>query len=166
MKNLKLGVISIALSAGLATGLVPADVAEATDGVAKIKYYPAEDWQQATAEAVNLDQKKIDHLFDLSFEDSATQGVAFFKNGLLVGERYAEGYDENSHGTSWSMAKSFYAALIGVSIDRGEIESLDDPVSKYLDYFKDARRDITIRQILNMTSGLEMPSHEHEEMFF
>ena len=59
MKNLKFGVISIALSAGLATGLVPADVAEATDGVAKIKYYPAEDWQQATAEAVNLDQKKI-----------------------------------------------------------------------------------------------------------
>ena len=64
------------------------------------------------------------------------------------------------------MAKSFYAALIGISIDRGEIESLDDTVAKYLDYFNDERRDITIRQILNMTSGLEFPTHEHEEMFF
>ena len=35
----------------------------------------------------------------------------------------------NSHGTSWSMAKSYYAALIGISIDRNEIESLDDAVS-------------------------------------
>ena len=64
------------------------------------------------------------------------------------------------------MAKSFYAALIGISIDRGEIASLDDPVANYLDYFNDERREITIRQILNMTSGLDFPSHEHEDMFF
>ena len=38
----------------------------------------------------------------------------------------------NSHGTSWSMAKSYYAALIGISIDKGEIGSLDDAVAKYL----------------------------------
>jgi CubicO group peptidase (beta-lactamase class C family) len=130
------------------------------------KHYPGEQWDEVTAEQVGLDDAKIDHLFDLSFADSATKGAAFFKNGLLVRERYAEGYDQNSHGTSWSMAKSFYAALIGVSIDRGEIQSLDDPVADYLDYFKDERRDITIRQLLNMSSGLDMPDHEHEEMFF
>ncbi|MDG1165632.1 MAG: serine hydrolase [Porticoccaceae bacterium] len=129
-------------------------------------HYPNDEWGQVTAAEVNLDQTKISHLFDLSFKDDATQGVAFFKNGLLIGERYAKGYDKNSHGTSWSMAKSFYAALIGISIDRGEIDSLDDPVAKYLEYFNDERRDITIRQLLNMTSGLEMPSHEHENMFF
>ena len=64
------------------------------------------------------------------------------------------------------MAKSFYAALIGISIDRGEIASLDDKVSVYLDYFNDERQAITIRHILDMASGLEMPSHEHEKMFF
>ncbi len=64
------------------------------------------------------------------------------------------------------MAKSFYAALIGISIDRGEIQSLDEPVANYLDYFNDGRREITIRQLLNMSSGLDMPVHEHEEMFF
>ena len=128
--------------------------------------YPDREWQETSAADAQVDQAKIDRLFDLSFEDSATQGVVLIKDGLLVGERYAEGYSKDSYGTSWSMAKSFYAALIGISIDRGEIDSLDDPVAKYLDYFNDERRDITLRDLLDMTSGLEFPEHEHENMFF
>ena len=64
------------------------------------------------------------------------------------------------------MAKSYYAALIGISLERGEISSLDDPVSMYLDYFNDSRKVITIRDILNMSSGLNYPDHQHETMFF
>ena len=131
-----------------------------------ITLYPRENWAEVPAAAVAIDQAKIDRLFDLSFQDSATQGVVLIKNGQLIGERYASGYDKNSYGTSWSMAKSFYAALIGISIDRGEIDSLDDPVAKYLDYFNDERRDISLRDLLDMTSGLDFPAHEHEEMFF
>jgi CubicO group peptidase (beta-lactamase class C family) len=128
--------------------------------------YPKEQWSLKDSGALNINQRKIDKLFDLSFSDLSTQAVVLIKDGFLVGERYAEGYDENSQGTSWSMAKSFYAALIGISIDRGEIDSLDSPVAKYLTYFNDERRDITIRHLLDMTSGLEMPDHEHENMFF
>ena len=131
-----------------------------------IEAYPAQEWSEIAAAAAQLDQTKIDRLFDLSFQDSATQGVVLIKNGLLVGERYADGFSTDSYGTSWSMAKSFYAALIGISIDRGEISSLDDPVALYLDYFNDERRDITLRDLLNMTSGLEFPEHEHEDMIF
>lgn len=129
-------------------------------------HFPGDHWQEATAQEVGLNQDRIDRLFEMTFADDATQGAAFFKSGRLIKEHYAEGYDKNSHGTSWSMAKSFYAALIGISIDRGEIASLDDPVAKYLDYFNDERRNISIRHILNMTSGLDFPSHEHENMFF
>jgi CubicO group peptidase (beta-lactamase class C family) len=45
------------------------------------------------------------------------------------------------------MAKSYYAALIGISIELGEIKSLDDPVANYLDYFNDERSSITIRDL-------------------
>lgn len=131
-----------------------------------LEAYPGEEWQEISATDAQVNQAKIDRLFDLSFEDSATQGVVLIKNGLLVGERYAEGFGKDSYGTSWSMAKSFYAALIGISIDRGEIESLDEPVANYLKYYDDERRDITLRDLLNMTSGLEFPDHEHENMFF
>ena len=131
-----------------------------------IEAYPAQEWSEIAAADAQLDQTKIDRLFDLSFQDSATQGVVLIKNGLLVGERYADGFSTDSYGTSWSMATSFYAALIGISIDRGEIISLDDPVALYLEYFNDERRDITLRDLLNMTSGLDFPDHEHEDMFF
>ena len=63
------------------------------------------------------------------------------------------------------MAKSFYAALVGISLEQGEIGSLDDPVSKYLPQFGDDRRSITLRNILNMDGGLEYPEDQHEKMF-
>lgn len=128
--------------------------------------YPAQEWLQDSPQAFAISEEKVKQLFDLSFQDQATQGVVLIKDGVLIGERYADGFNSQSHATSWSMAKSFYAALIGVSIDRGEIASLDDKVSNYLDYFSDERDAITVRHVLNMASGLEMPSHEHEKMFF
>jgi CubicO group peptidase (beta-lactamase class C family) len=130
-------------------------------------YFPSEtSWEIAVPEDEGVSSQRIDKLLDLSFSDKATQSVVVIKNGKIISERYAEDYDKNSHGTSWSMAKSYYAALIGISIDKGEILSLDDKVSDYLDYFNDERSAITLRDLLDMSSGLEFPSHEHEKMFF
>jgi CubicO group peptidase (beta-lactamase class C family) len=128
--------------------------------------FPDVYWKQKAPSEVNVDPKKVKTLFDLSFKDDATQAVVLIKNGVLIGEQYAEGFDKDSYGTSWSMAKSFYAALIGISIDRGEINGLDDKVNLYLDYFNDERSKITIRDLLNMSSGLEYPENQHENMFF
>ena len=128
--------------------------------------FPNSDWTQKNPSEVNVSQKKVKALFDLSFADSATQAVVLIKDGYLIGERYAEEFDASSFGTSWSMAKSFYAALIGISIDRGEIGGLDDKVGLYLDYFNDERSEVTIRNLLIMSSGLEYPENQHENMFF
>ena len=130
-------------------------------------YFPnSENWDISSPEAEGVNPNKIDKLMDLSFSDDATQAVVVIKNGKIISEKYADGYDLDSHGTSWSMAKSYYAALIGISLDRGEINSLDDKVSDYLDYFDDERSDITLRDLLDMSSGLDFPTHEHEKMFF
>ena len=128
--------------------------------------FPDGDWTQINPSEVNVSENKVKALFDLSFADSATQAVVLIKDGYLIGERYADEFDASSFGTSWSMAKSFYAALVGISIDRGEINSLDDKVGLYLDYFNDERSEITIRDLLIMSSGLEYPENQHENMFF
>ena len=129
-------------------------------------YYPNDTWEVVSPESQNINSSRVQKLIDMSFEDDATMSVVIIKNGKIIGEQYAEGYDSDSYGTSWSMAKSFYAALIGISIEEGEINSLDDPVAEYLDYFNDDRSDITIRDLLDMSSGLEYPEHQHEKMFF
>jgi len=130
-------------------------------------YFPDnQSWIKSSPEEEGVSTEKVNKLLDLSFSDDATQAVVVVKNGKIISEKYADGYDIDSHGTSWSMAKSYYAALVGISIDRGEIKSLDERVSSYLDYFNDERSDITIRDLLDMSSGLDFPSHEHEKMFF
>ena len=130
-------------------------------------YFPQSDnWEVSSPEVEGIRSSKIDKLMEMSFLDKATQAVVVIKNGKIISEKYADGYDMNSHGTSWSMAKSYYASLIGISIDKGEIGSLDDAVAKYLDYFNDERSNITLRDLLDMSSGLDFPSHEHEKMFF
>ena len=166
----RLTLINFALSAALVFPLAAAaDDHSGSDSIVPIDpmpEYPQQQWQMKNPAELGLAEEKIKRLFDLSFADSATQAVVLIKDGFLVGERYAANFDEHSYGTSWSMAKSFYASLIGISIDRGEIASLDDKVADYLDYFGDQRAEISIRDLLDMTSGLEMPDHEHEKMFF
>ena len=126
----------------------------------------AENLEIKDPDELGVSQLDVDNLFNLSFEDESTQSVVLLKNGYLIGERYADGFNKDSYGTSWSMAKSYYAALILISIDRGEIKSLDEKVSNYLPFFDDERSVITIRQLLNMSSGLQYPDHQHETMFF
>lgn len=133
---------------------------------ADVAVFPKQEWESKTPDSVGIESEKVEYLFNLAFQDQATQSAVLIKNGYIIKERYSESFDQESYGTSWSMAKSFYAALIGISIDRGEINSLDDKVSDYVDYYNDERSEITIRQILNMTSGLDFPKNEHESMFF
>ena len=130
------------------------------------KEFPGESWSVKNPGELGVEASKVEKLFDLSFQDDATQSVVLIKDGYLIAEKYADGYDRESIATSWAMAKSFYASLIGISIEKGEIGSLDDKVSDYLDYFNEDRENITIREVLDMASGLENPDHEHEIMFF
>ena len=130
-------------------------------------YFPDnQSWIKSSPEEEGVSTEKVNKLLDLSFSDDATQAVVVVKNGKIISEKYADGYDIDSHGTSWSMAKSYYAALVGISIDRGEIKSLDERVSNYLDYFNDERSDITIRDLLDMSSGLDFPVMSMKKCFF
>jgi CubicO group peptidase (beta-lactamase class C family) len=75
----------------------------------------------------------------------------------LLYERYFNGHDERSLNTSFSMAKSFASALVGIAIDEGSIESVDEPITHYLPELleKDKRfKSITIRDLLTMSSRI------------
>ena len=74
---------------------------------------------RAAAASVGIAQANVDAVLNHIFTDAATQTALVSKNGVVIGERYADGYDANSLGTSWSVAKSFYSAAIGVAIAEG-----------------------------------------------
>jgi len=76
-------------------------------------------------------------------------------DGKLRLERYGLGFDENGRWTSFSVAKSITSTLVGAAIRDGHIRSMDDKVSDYIPQMKgSAYDDVSIRQLLTMTSGV------------
>jgi len=89
-----------------------------------------------------------------------TESVALlvYHRGVLVHEKYWPSFDRYTRTNPNSMHKTVLALLIGAAIDDGKIDSLDTPASKWLTEWQgDARRDITVRELLQMSSGLEIP---------
>ena len=109
------------------------------------------DLPRDTASSVGVPQTEVDAVLDHIFIDAATQAAVVSKNGVIIGERYADGYDAKSLGTSWSVAKSFYSAAMGVAIAEGHFASVAEKASIVLDEFVGTDKD---KQILRMRLGL------------
>lgn len=122
-------------------------------------------WNLERKRANELDttSANVDAVLDHIFTDRATQAVVISKRGYVIGERYADGYDNNSLGTSWSVAKSFYSALMGIAVEEGWIQSTQQRASEFLTEWSDSdKADITIAQILSMRSGYD----GNDQVFF
>ena len=64
--------------------------------------FPADEWEVISPSDVGVKNSSVESLISIAFDDSATQAVVIIKNGKIIGERYADGFNKNSHGTSWS----------------------------------------------------------------
>jgi CubicO group peptidase (beta-lactamase class C family) len=90
-------------------------------------------------------------------EDSATEALVVLRDDEVVYERYENGGAADEPHTSFSVAKSFLSTLVGIAIDRGDIDGLDDPVTDRVPELLDRDErfaDITLRHLVTMSSGL------------
>ncbi len=89
-----------------------------------------------------------------------TRAVIVIQDGRVVAENYGKGYGPANRLIGWSMSKSVTATLIGQLVGAGTL-ALDAPapVAAWHTDPKDPRGRITLRQLLNMASGLR-----HDEL--
>ncbi|MBD2769896.1 serine hydrolase [Hymenobacter sp. BT664] len=91
---------------------------------------------------------------------TATIAFLVIKNDKIIVEKYypneGNNYEASSVGTSFSVAKSWVSALIGIAIGEGKIKSVDEPITNYLPELRNGKgfELITIKHLLNMTSGI------------
>ena len=88
-------------------------------------------------------------------ERTHVSGLIVLQRGDIVFESYRQGADEETLFTSWSVAKSVTATLVGLAEQDGLIDSLNDPVKKYLPEPSDSPYgDVSIHHVLQMSSGV------------
>ena len=104
-------------------------------------------------------QASSDWAFDRESPEQVTLSLMVVHDGKIVHERYAPGVDVSTRTRTWSTAKSIAVTLIGILVDEGRL-SLDEPLG--FDWLPetrspetDPRNGITLRHVLNMSSGLE-----------
>jgi len=84
-----------------------------------------------------------------------TRALLVVQGGRIVRERYADGFGPESRFRSWSMAKSVTNGLVGLLVREGKLDlDAPAPVPRW-QRDGDPRRALTLRQLLNMTSGLD-----------
>jgi CubicO group peptidase (beta-lactamase class C family) len=84
-----------------------------------------------------------------------TRAIVLVYRGKIVGERYASGWTKDTPQISWSEGKSITAALIGVLAQQGRMRVDDFAPVKEWQGKDDPRRQIRIRDLLRMSSGLD-----------
>ncbi|MGH6787865.1 MAG: serine hydrolase domain-containing protein [Novosphingobium sp.] len=126
----------------------------------------------AVAEKPGAEREALARAVDALFtaEDAAeTRAVLVLHEGRIVVERYGPGYDARTRFVSWSMAKTITGVLIGLLVADGRLrldESVPIPAWQRAG---DPRGEITLRQLLQMRSGLRHteagdPVYESDEV--
>ena len=118
--------------------------------------YPSGDWETAGLPA-GSDPGVIGSCSDILFGSPATHGTTHallaVHGGKVVLERYGEASGPGDTLISWSMAKSITHALVGIAVGDGLLDTA--MTGLFPEWAGDARRGISLQNLLNMGSGLE-----------
>jgi CubicO group peptidase (beta-lactamase class C family) len=96
---------------------------------------------------------------DLTLDDylarNPTTGLLIARGDTILVERYQYGRTDRHRFTSWSMAKTVTAMLVGIAIAEGHIHSVDDPAAAYVPELAGTEYGRTsLRHLLQMSSGV------------
>ena len=88
-------------------------------------------------------------------EDNKSTGMLVLRDGAIAYEDYWLGHHAEGRHISWSVAKSFVSALVGIAVKEGKIASIELPITDYLPEFEGTGyQSVKVRDILEMSSGV------------
>ncbi|MFC2152390.1 serine hydrolase domain-containing protein [Bacteroidota bacterium] len=137
------------------------------DGEYHGPYFPTEQWRECSPEQVGMSSTVLKKVYDYVSKSSLnTHGILVVKDGYIVCEAYFNDYSRDSHHTSYSIAKSFSSAAIGIAIDKGHINSVDDKIADYFiqlqeEHVQSEKKEVSIKHLLTMTAGFEWDEEDY-----
>jgi CubicO group peptidase (beta-lactamase class C family) len=115
--------------------------------------FPCESWDTKRPEELGLDPARLDRL-----------ALALGGRGCVVKNGYiVKAWGSQSAPRDWfSSAKPVLSTLLLFALQEGKIQSIDQPIREFGWQLKPKDRDITFRQLANMTSGYARPERPGE----
>mgnify|MGYP001801436680 CR=1 FL=1 len=108
-----------------------------------------------------VNQTALNQALDAAFAEHDSEALRYSRavvvlhKGQLIGEKYYPGFESHVPQISWSMAKSFTNALVGLLVDEGKLDiNKRAPVEAWADP-ADPRNTITLDHLMRMSSGLK-----------
>ena len=121
-------------------------------------YWPTDDWRTAEPEELGMDGSQLSELSEYIDEnDVEIHSVLVIKDGYLVAEYYFNDFDKDIPHIQYSVTKSFVSALVGIALEEGYIESLDQTLEDFFpeySYKDEITKEISLKNILTMRTGL------------
>jgi len=110
-----------------------------------------------SARAILTDHFRVEGKgFEDWLRDRGAVALLVLHGDTLLCETYFDGYADSSIVPSFSVAKSFISALVGVAIFEGHIQNVEEPVTDYIPELAGRGFErVTIRHLLQMTSGIK-----------
>ncbi len=132
-------------------------------------YWPTEGWRTSTPEEQGMDSERLaDMLATMRKRNHGIDSVLIVRNGFLVLEANVSPFTSGSKHDLYSCTKSFVSTLVGMALEEGMIESVEQPVLDFFPERRVARRDadkeaMTLEDLLTMRTGLDChDSDEHD----
>lgn len=135
---------------------------------------------QANADATALPEAKVDlsqityevngrtRTVDQFMQSGSTNAIAFMHNGRLIYDDYQNGFNRKTRHHMWSVTKSVTTSLVGIAVAEGLVDSIHDPVTKYIpEAAGSVWEGVSVEDLLQMESGtywVDVPVHQPEQL--
>jgi CubicO group peptidase (beta-lactamase class C family) len=133
--------------------------------------WPDPDWDDSQLAAVQQNKaaeiKALEDAFftlkgkDADREGIRTDGLLIIKDGKLIYEKYARGFTRSNKHISWSVAKSFTSAMVGIAVQQGKMR-IDQSICDFLPNMRKEVCRISVQDLLEFASGFDwQEEYEH-----
>jgi len=125
-------------------------------------------WEISSPAAEGFSEQGIDEVYRNFYSEAlypTIHSLLIVRNGKLVAEAYCrDKRDRDRFHSIQSATKSITSLLVGIAIDQGLIDSVNQTIFEFIpEYFDDDlnKREITLHDVLTMETGLDFDDDKH-----
>lgn len=138
----------------------PAEKQAASPKAGLEPYWPTAAFRTADPADLGMDANTLEAAATFAPSGSSNQAIVVVRHGYIAFERYFGSFTATTKHESYSMAKSFSSALVGIAIDKGLLASTEERLCQYYSEWdcadsSDPRSRITVAHAMNIATGLD-----------